>query len=178
MRRLVNWCRKGAEAVAVALFAGLFALFLLQVFMRYVMNRPLDWTQESCVILYIWGVFWTSAFLVKERDHVAFTLLYDSVSPMARRVFLAIGALAVGAAFLIDLPYAVDYVQFMKIMTTPVTGIRFDIVYAIFPLFMAAVVIRAILALVRIVGRDWRRLTGDGPDAPHPHVDPAEREFE
>ena len=178
MRRLARWCRKGAEAVAVGFFAALFALFLLQVFMRYVMNQPLDWTQEACVILYIWGVFWTSAFLVKERDHVAFTLLYDSVSPIARRVFLAIGALAVGAAFLIDLPYAIDYVQFMKIMTTPVAGIRFDIVFAIFPLFMAAVVIRALLTLVQLAGRDWRQLTGDHPDMALSNVDPAEREFE
>ena len=70
--------------MAVGLFVAMFVAFLLQIFTRYVLNHPLGWTLEACVILYIWIVFWTSAFLLRERDHVAFTMLCDAVAPGAR----------------------------------------------------------------------------------------------
>ena len=66
MTRTIKYLRKGAEFVAVTLFIAMFGSFLLQVFMRYVLNRPLGWTSEACVIFYIWVVFWTAALLVRE----------------------------------------------------------------------------------------------------------------
>ena len=63
---------RGAELVGAAIFATMFGAFLLQIFMRYVVNQPLGWTLELCMITYIWLVFWACAFLLKERDHIAF----------------------------------------------------------------------------------------------------------
>jgi TRAP-type C4-dicarboxylate transport system permease small subunit len=146
---MLSRARKLAEIVAVALLTAMFAAFLLQIFMRYVVNQPLGWTSEACVILYIWTVFWTSAFLLDESDHVSFSMLSDAVSPRARRVLTIIGHVILGLAFASALPAIVEYVSFMKIDSTPVPRIRFDIVYSIFPVFAAAVVIRSVLALYR-----------------------------
>lgn len=182
MERLVRGLRRGGECVAIVCFATMFALFLVQIFARYILDRPLDWTQEACVILYIWGVFWTAAFLLKERDHVAFTVLYDIATPARRRLMAIVGTLAIGVAFLVDAPGALDYVRFMKIQSTPVLGLRFDWVFSIFIVFMAAVLVRAVLTLARLAGRRWREATGDagptGPEGIHGAVLPAEREFE
>lgn len=145
-----------AEAVAVIVFAAMFAGFILQVVMRYGLNRPLDWTQEVCVVLYLVGVFWTAAFLLKERDHVAFTVLYDVSPPPIRRIMAAIGAAAIGVAFLADLPGAWDYVSYMRVQSTPVLHLRFDLVFGIFLVFMVAVIWRAVATLVGLAGPHWR----------------------
>lgn len=144
---MLSTARKITEIVAVALLTAMFAAFLLQIFTRYVLDNPLGWTSEACVILYIWTVFWTSAFLLNESDHVSFSMLSDAVSARTRRVFTVIGHIMLGLAFASALPAIVDYVSFMKIDSTPVMRIRFDAVYSIFPVFVVAVIIRSVLAL-------------------------------
>lgn len=156
MAPLVKTARRAAEIVAVICFAAMFAGFILQVVMRYGLNSPLDWTQEACVVLYLFGVFWTAAFLLKERDHVAFTVLYDHAPARARRVMAAIGAIAIGGAFAADLPAAWDYIHYMARQTTPVMRLRFDLVFGVFLLFMVAVVWRSVLTLVHLFGANWR----------------------
>lgn len=143
--------RKFAEIVAVGLLTAMFAVFLLQIFMRYVINRPLGWTLEASVILYIWAVFWTSAFLLDESEHITFTIVSDAVHPKVRAMMKLAGHLILGIAFASALPAVVDYVTFMKIDTTPVIGIRFDYVFSIFVVFMAAVIIRSVLGAYTIL---------------------------
>lgn len=171
MAALVNILRRAAETVAVICFTAMFAGFILQVVTRYVLNSPLDWTQEISVVLYLFGVFWTAAFLLRERDHVAFTVLYDIAPMRARRVMAAIGAVAIGVAFAADLPAAWDYVSYMGRQTTPVMRLRYDLVFGIFLVFMVAVVWRSILTLRHLLGPRWREHVGD-------RIDPQAEEFE
>jgi len=86
--------KRGAELVGGLLLAAMFGAFLLQVFTRYVLHRPLDWTLEVCLITYVWFVFWACAFLLREQDHVAFGLLYQSVRPPVRRLFALVRAVS------------------------------------------------------------------------------------
>jgi TRAP-type C4-dicarboxylate transport system permease small subunit len=141
----------------------MFAMFMLQIFTRYVLGRPFGWTSEACVIFYVWIVFWTSAFLVHERDHVAFTIFYETASPKGRRVLGIVGAAALLLAFAIALPGAFDWITFMKIEATPVMRIRFDLVYSVFVMFVVAVIVRAGYDLYRLVGPHWREEVETAP---------------
>ena len=80
--------RLAAEAVAAAIFALLFLVFIVQVGMRFLFNRPLAWSDELIVILYIAMVFWSAATLLKERDHVMLDLVYEVLPPGGKRVEL------------------------------------------------------------------------------------------
>ncbi|MFQ5972372.1 MAG: TRAP transporter small permease [Alphaproteobacteria bacterium] len=157
MKRLRELLYKGAELVAAALFAAMFGTFLLQVFMRYVFNLPLQWSLEFDLVVYIWIVFWAAAFLVRGRDHIAFNLVYDGSPPAARRVMGILGGLIVAATFIVALPATYDFVSFMAIESTPVVRWRFDIVFSIFVVFVVAIILRSLRLLWRLVGRDWRR---------------------
>lgn len=161
MAALVKNLRRAAELVAVVTFTAMFAGFILQVVMRYLLDSPLDWTQELCVVLYLFGVFWTAAFLLRERDHVAFTVLYDIAPMKIRRVMAAIGAIAIGVTFAADIPAAADYIAYMARQKTPVLHIRFDLVFGVFLLFMVAVVWRSAVHLFQLLGPGWRDHVGD-----------------
>jgi TRAP-type C4-dicarboxylate transport system permease small subunit len=145
-----------ADLVAALLFVAMFAAFLLQVFTRYVLNDPVAWTQEFVLIAYIWIVFWCAAFLLRERDHITFDMLSGSLPPGPRRILAIVLTAIVAVAFAAALPGVFDYVSFMKIERSPVMGIRFDLVYAIFVVFVAAVVVGAVIRIVRLVGKSWR----------------------
>ena len=156
-----------AEMVAAILFVAMFAAFLLQVFTRYVLNDPIAWTQEFVLIVYIWIVFWCAAFLLREREHITFDMVFVSLPMRLRRGLAIILTALTGIAFIAALPATIDYVGFMKIEKSPVLGIRFDILYSIFVVFVAAVVIGALVRIWRLLGRSWEQeLTSEGEVEP------------
>jgi TRAP-type C4-dicarboxylate transport system permease small subunit len=73
-----------------------------------------------------------------------------------RRILAVVLTALVAVAFAAALPGVFDYVSFMRIERSPVIGIRFDLIYAIFVVFVAAVVVGALIRIVRLLGRSWR----------------------
>ena len=148
--------RRAAELIGGLLLAAMFGAFLLQVFSRYVINRPLEWTLEFCLSTYVWFVFWAGAFLLREQDHVAFGLLYHSVRPPLRRAFATLSAALICGLFLAALPDTIAFIAFMARDKTWVLGLRFDLVFGVFLLFMLAVIGRTLARLWGLIGRRWR----------------------
>jgi TRAP-type C4-dicarboxylate transport system permease small subunit len=144
-----------AELVSVLLFVAMFAAFLLQVFTRYVLNDPVAWTQEFVLITYIWIIFWCGAFLLREREHITFDMIFMSLPPKRRRWLAVALTILIGAAFVAAIPGTFDYVSFMKIEKSPVIGIRFDFLYSIFVIFTVAVVVGAMIRVWRLLRHSW-----------------------
>jgi TRAP-type C4-dicarboxylate transport system permease small subunit len=137
------------------LFGTLFLVFLLQISARFLFNLPLPWTDEAAVILYVWVILWAAAFMVPERDHVAFDLLTNLLPPRGASAVSALGAVAIGALCAWALPATWDYVRFMAREGTPVLGLPFMAVFFPFVLLFVALIwrglcgVQALIALVR-----------------------------
>ena len=153
--------RRGAEWVAVILFTALFGAFLLQIFTRYVLDNPLGWTLELCLAAWLWVVFWSATFLVREQNHVAFNIFYLAASPPTRRVLAVLSTIVLLVGFAVMLPPTWDFVSFMKIDSTPVLKIRFDYLFAIFLIFVVAVIVRAAMRLRRLMSPTWEAEAND-----------------
>jgi TRAP-type C4-dicarboxylate transport system permease small subunit len=146
-----------AEAVAAAIFALLFLTFVVQVGMRFLFDRPLAWSDELIMILYILMVFWGAATLLKEKDHVMLDLVYAALPPLGQRIFAIVGAGLTASLLLVLLPEAFDYVRFMHRENTPVLDIPFSMVFAPFLLFVALVASRYVVKFVRLLGSGWKQ---------------------
>ena len=142
MSRLVKLARTAAMDIAALMLGGLFVVFLIQIVARYIFNAPVSWTLEACLTLWLWLVFWGGAFVLTEKDHVRFDILYDSVRARTRRVFAIVSAVAIGGGFLAALPATWSYIDFYQIKRSAVLGIRLDIVFSIYGLFAIAMVLR------------------------------------
>ncbi|WP_280153943.1 TRAP transporter small permease [Piscinibacter sp. XHJ-5] len=140
---MARWLRRGADAVGVALFATLFVVFLVQIVARFGFDRPLPWTDELAVILYVWVILWAAAFMVPDREHVVFDLAFHAAGPAMRRWMLGLGSLIVGALAGWALPACWDYVHFMAREGTPVLGVPFMWVFLPFVLLLVTLVVRA-----------------------------------
>lgn len=158
MQPVLKWLHKRAENVAAALLAAMFLSFMLQIVSRYVFNAPLAWTQEACLTAWLWAVFWGSAFLLTERDHVKFDVLYDMTAGPLRRVLALVSAIAISAGFIASLPATFDYITFYKIKSSATLNIRLDIVFSVYGIFAVAMVIRYALRAFALAG-------GAAPDA-------------
>jgi len=142
MNSLMRKARTLALDVAALMLGALFVVFLIQVSSRYVFNTPALWTLEACLTLWLWVVFWGGAFVLQEKDHVRFDVLYVAVGRNLRRVFAMVSAIAIGGGMLAALPATWGYISFYQIKRSAVMGIRLDIVFSIYGIFAAMLVIR------------------------------------
>jgi TRAP-type C4-dicarboxylate transport system permease small subunit len=136
-----------AAAVGAALFAALFLVFIVQVTARFVFNRPLPWTDEAAVILYVWVILWSAAVIVPEREHVAFDLVWNVVNPTTRKFMRALGLLTVGGLAAWAFPASLDFARFMGREGSPVLGLPLVWLFVPFVLLLAALVVRSAAGL-------------------------------
>ena len=150
MRSTLNWLRARAENVAVLLLTAMFLAFVVQIFTRYVMNNPLGWTLEACLTTWLWLVFWGAAFILDDRDHVRFDVLYLWVGARMRRIFALVSALAILAGFAASFPASLDYITFYSIKSSSTLRIRLDIVFSVYAIFAVAVIVRYALRAIAL----------------------------
>ncbi|MFY8115514.1 MAG: TRAP transporter small permease [Rhabdaerophilum sp.] len=142
MLSLIHRARILALDIAALMLGALFIVFLIQIAARYVFNAPALWTLEACLTLWLWVVFWGGAFVLQEKDHVRFDVLYIAVGRNLRRAFAMISAIAIGGGMLAALPATWSYISFYQIKRSAVLGIRLDIVFSIYGIFAVMLVIR------------------------------------
>lgn len=153
-----RWLKGAANAIGGGLFLMLFGVFVVQIIARFFFNKPLAWTDELAVVLYIWVILWGCAAIVPEREHVVFDLVWNSVPWRARQVMKIVGNLLIGGLALVALPASWDYVRFMAREGTPVLGLPFMWVFLPFVLLMVSLVIRAVWSI-------WNAIRGVGLEA-------------
>jgi len=166
--RALAWLRTSVEGALALMMAAMFSAFILQIVFRYFINLPVGWTEEVCVIAWIWGILWGAGFVTRDSEDVRFDMLYSAVSRPAKRAFTVVSSTAIVAILVWSLPAAWSYVAFMKVEKTASLGIPLNWLFSIYIAFALATIVRhgrlAIQAL-----RD--RLLDDRPPAEHPVED-------
>ena len=160
-----------AEVIAATALAAIFIVFLLQIFTRYsgklsqwmpVENlslwmseiEPLRWTVYLISLLWVWLIFLGCSFVVRERDHVAFDILYQAAPPRLRKIMTILGAIILIVVMLVSLPATWDAIMANRLMELkklqtlrlPITGDKIAIKWLFFPylVLMAVLIIRSI----------------------------------
>jgi TRAP-type C4-dicarboxylate transport system permease small subunit len=161
MNALFRGVRKFFEAVAALLFAAIVVVFASNIVARFAFNRPILWADEVLIYLMIWCTFLSIAFVVREREHVAFDLVYEQFSPGGRRVLLIVGALLTAAIFAAASPAMLDYIRFLWRERTSILDVRLDIAYSVFGVFIVMLIASRLLMAFRLMGRDWTTTLDD-----------------
>ena len=151
------WVRRRAENVVAALLGMMFVAFLLQIVFRYFLNFPIGWSSELSVIAWLYMTLLGSAFWLKESEEVRFDLISGKLGPTGKRVVgLAVAVCAV-ILFAIAMPATWSYVTFMKVEKSSYLNIRFDLLYSVYLVFAAAIIVRYVWAIVSL-------LRGEAPE--------------
>lgn len=182
MNVISRWLTRGAEFIAAMMLAAIFVTFLAQIFTRYaskiawmvpipVINewmsglQPIGWTVNLISLLWVWVVFFGCAFVVRERDHVTFDVLYLAVPAPVRKILAYASAVGVIAIMLYALPahwdaiFANRLMELKKIQTLrlPITGGQIPVKW-----LFASIVLLMIVALIKSL---WQlvTITRNGP---------------
>jgi TRAP-type C4-dicarboxylate transport system permease small subunit len=149
LQRLTVTLHRFAEAVAALLMAVIFVAFMAQITLRYLFNWPVGWTTELSLACWLWLVLWGAAFVLKDHEDIRIDLFADRASRPTRRVVGAIGAVSLIVLFGMSLPATWSYVTFMKVEKSSYLGVRMDVMYSIYVVFVVAVIARCIRQLIR-----------------------------
>jgi C4-dicarboxylate transporter DctQ subunit len=161
MKAFVKGLTRGAEFLAAMMMAAMFLTFIIQITIRYTARLqwlaeaiPLldpshyGWTLEFCLALWVWIIFFGNSFIVRERDHVTFDVLYTQVRPAVRRWFAIIASVAVcvGLLWSLEPTWSKFYILRLKKTATlgPLLGdwIRMRDIYLVYAIFLVVVSLR------------------------------------
>lgn len=157
MKAALTWLHRRAENLLVLMITAMFVAFILQIVFRYFLNLPVAWTEEVCVLAWLWGILWGSAFVTRDADEIRFDMVYGHVSPKTRRVFRALAGGVFIALMLIALPASWGYVRFMKVESSAALGIPMSWVFTSYLIFAVAMIVRHAFIV-------WHALRGDQPE--------------
>lgn len=174
MKFISKWFNRGAEFIVATMLAAMFLVFLVQIASRYSSKlapsvpvgfisdfmagiHPLGWTVEFLLVLWLWIVFFGNAFVVRDKDHVTFDILYLSAPKRVRKVMALTSAAAMVAAMAWAFLPTWDYIDWLKIrkaatLRNPIADwgipgldakkIPLRTIFSIYGIFMVAVIAR------------------------------------
>ena len=154
MTSFFKWLKGTADYIAAGMLAAMFATFIIQILSRYLLDLSLSWTVELCLTLWLWLVFWVSAFCAKDSDQIRFDVLYLSVSKRARKIIGILSALTIIVAFGYSLLPTIDYLWFYKIKKSPVMRIPLHYIFSIYGIFLIAIIVRYVWRIYELARND------------------------
>ena len=178
LRLVAKLFSRVTESVAAMMMAAIFAIFILQIVVRYILGSAwvlqhlgqvidpttFGWTLEAIMVLWIWTIFWGNAFIVREQDHVSFDILYHAVRPGLRKWFAIIGALAILAAVSMSIEPTWSKMKILRIKSSATLPVKMFPLYSVYFLFLAVVGLR----------HAWRAidaLRNGAPEETYHHLD-------
>jgi TRAP-type C4-dicarboxylate transport system permease small subunit len=95
------------------LFA-MIAIISLQIFLRYILNRPLTWPEEISSFLLIWLAYFVADVLFKRHGHVELDFLVKSLKPK-QKTLLSLTINSLIGVFLVFLVYSSIQLETLQI---------------------------------------------------------------
>ncbi len=88
----VDWV---SERIIMLIMAVMLTIVTAQVFMRYILNRSLDWSDETATLCFVWTVFMALPLALRNGGHIVMEMLLTSVSAQLRdRLYRAMAVLS------------------------------------------------------------------------------------
>lgn len=149
--RIIKWLDNNIERVTLLILLAVMTIVtVLQVFMRYVMENSLSWSEELARFCFIWLVYIGISYGVKRAKHVRVEAI---LSVLKRRGKFVINLIA-NVLFLYFAIYATYYgFSIMNSIqatgqTAPALGIPMSIMYLGMPIGMLLTIIRLVQRII------------------------------
>ena len=150
---IAAWLRARAENIAALLLVVMFVAFLVQIFMRYVLNWPVGWSAEVCALAWLWSILWVCSFVLKDSEQISFDIVYAGLRRRRQQALTVVTSLVIATVYAISLPATLSYIGFMAVERSDYLDVRLDYLFGLYAVF-------AVTMVVRHLSLAWRALRG------------------
>ena len=113
----------GTELHAAALLAAEVILLGASVIARYLLHRPLIWSDELATALFLWLAMLGAVVALRRGEHLRLTAVVSRASPRARLSMDALAAVLAALFGAMLVRYGMDYAAGEAFITTPSMGL-------------------------------------------------------
>jgi len=122
----------------------------LQIFMRYLFNMPLVWSEEFARYIFVWISFIGAGYGVRQGCHISMEYFFNKFSPrMRKRVALSTNIMSI-AAFAYLIPTAIKFTIGQHPIDSSAMEIPMSWLFAAVPIGCALVCFRLIVDTVQL----------------------------
>lgn len=146
----VQKINRALEVVVIVLFLAIVMIGALQVFNRFVLDRPLSWTEEAQRFAFIWLVFLAVPLGYSKGSHIAVDLVVDRLPD--RWIAIVAGVIDFMWAFVgVTIVVAsLPLIRVARFQLSPALELPMHIVYLVIPISFAYI---ALLSASRMMQR-------------------------
>ncbi|MDE2455364.1 MAG: TRAP transporter large permease subunit, partial [Burkholderiales bacterium] len=152
--RAEDWLGHCIEVPAALLVVGEVLVLLAGVVMRFVVDRPLPWSDELASILFLWLANLGSAVALRRGTHMRTTALVSRWSPRAQAWGQALAAAAPCLMLVILIGPMTDYARDQWVVQTPALSWPDTVRAAAVPVGGVFMIAISLLRLARLGARD------------------------
>lgn len=131
----------------IAVFVVLFLVFLANIFFRYILKDPQNWTFEFSTNAFVVVGLLGACAAYRKEDHVIFDMVYTRLSPRGQNILRMISCVIVIVFFLVAIPESIAALARLPTVTS-IMKIPEGIIFMSFPVLMVSTVCRSAYRLV------------------------------
>ena len=149
--KILDKLNKLEEAFIMVCFAIMAFVLALQIFMRYVLNEPLIWSEELARYLFVWATFIGAGYGVRCKIHITMEVFFNMMpNPMKYVVAVLINIIAI-FIFAYLIPFGIETVKTQWSIDSSAMQIPMSWVFAAVPVGCFIVCLRLLGDTVRII---------------------------
>jgi len=137
MNRISNGLNEVVKYLAAVLLASMTIIVFLQVLFRYVLNHPLDWSEELGSFAFVWMSLLGASIGLKRKEHPRLDLVVNHFSPNAQRVIAGLYNVAILFLLFVLFLYGAKLTVSMKSQLTAALQYSVSFVYSVLPISAA-----------------------------------------
>ena len=168
--KLLNFLNDNAEKYLLVALLGLMASFIvIQVFMRYVMQDSLTWSEEFVRWIFVWFIWVGISYGFKVRRHVCIPMIVDLMPLKVKQMITLFADVIMALFFIMMFIYGMQQVLSPLVMrrtaitlTWPLTDIKVSSMWQ-----YASMPIGALLSSIRLLqcsSQDFKALREATPE--------------
>lgn len=155
--------------LGMLLLALLVVTTLLQVLSRYVLSKPLDWTEEVARYLFVWVAMLGAGMAAKDRAHFFVDSLLERMDAELRR-YVSVVTGTISSVFLLAISWAaLELALSNRVQDSPVLTIPMSVPYFAIPVGLGLMALFSVVDTVLTLrgSRLHDRLGVDQHEGPH-----------
>lgn len=147
--KIFEWFHRFIVALAKVLLVAMALIISANVFMRYVLNSGLRWSEEIALVLVVWFTFISMAMGVKNHLHIHMNLLPSNLPPSIDKLLMKLENLLMLGCGVVFLVYGSILTRFTMQSILPGTGLPAGIMYIVMPIASVPIIYDSIRELVK-----------------------------
>lgn len=147
--KIFEWFHRFIVALAKVLLVAMALIISANVFMRYVLNSGLRWSEEIALVLVVWFTFISMAMGVKNHLHIHMNLLPSNLPPSIDKLLMKLENLLMLGCGVVFLVYGSILTRFTMQSILPGTGLPAGIMYVVMPIASIPIIYDSIRELVK-----------------------------